>query len=130
MQRAALLARAQAAAQAGMVDTCTIQRRTGETTDENSGVVTPTWDALYSGKCRVKQSIAQADQHDAGENYVLQMRLEVQLPTSVTGLKVGDEITIVTSRDPDLPGRVFLVRDLFHKTDASARRVGVTERTD
>lgn len=130
MSRAALLARARAAAQAGMADTCTIRRRAGETTDENSGVVTPTWDALYAGKCRVQQAIAQAAQHDVGEDYLLQMRLEVQLPMAVTGLAVGDEVTITASQDPDLVGRVFLVRDLFHKTDASSRRVGVTERTD
>jgi hypothetical protein len=48
----------------------------------------------------------------------------------VTGLEVGDEITITASRDPDLVGRAFLARDLFHKTDLTARRVGVTERTD
>jgi hypothetical protein len=130
MTRATLLARAQAAAEAGMVDACVIRRRTGETTDEASGVVTPTWDLLYDGRCRVQQAIAQADQHDVGENYLLQMRLEVQLPLVVTGLAVGDEVTVTASRDPDLMGRVFLVRDLFHKTDASSRRVGVTERTD
>lgn len=130
MSRAALLARARAAAQAGMADTCTIRRRAGETTDENSGVVTPTWDDLYAGKCRVQQAIAQAAQHDVGEDYLLQMRLDVQLPMAVTGLAVGDEITITASQDPDLVGRVFRVRDLFHKTDASSRRVGATERTD
>jgi hypothetical protein len=48
---------------------------------------------------------------------------------SVTGLEVGDEVTITASRDPDLIGRAFLVRDLFHKTDASSRRVQLTERT-
>jgi hypothetical protein len=130
VNRAEVLVRAQAFAEEGMVDTCTIRRRTGETTDENSGTTTPTWADLYAGKCRVQQAIAQAAQHDAGEDYLLQLRLEVQLPMTVTGVKVGDEITIVTSRDPDLPGRAFLVRDLFHKTDASSRRVGVTERTD
>jgi hypothetical protein len=31
--------------------------------------------------------------------------------------------------DPDLPGRVFLVRDLFGKTEATARRVQVEEVT-
>ncbi len=30
---------------------------------------------------------------------------------------------------PDLTGRVFRVQELAHKTDASARRLGVVERT-
>jgi hypothetical protein len=129
MSRDSALARGQAAALASMVDACTIRRRTGETTDPATGETTPTWSALYAGPCRVQQSLAQADQHDAGEDYLLQLRLTLQLPVSVTGLEVNDEATLTVSRDADLVGRVFLVRDLFHKTDETARRVGVTERT-
>lgn len=130
MSRASALVRAQAAALAGMADACTIRRVTGKTTDPNSAQVTPTYATLYTGQCRVQQSIAQAAQHDAGEDYTLLVRFELQLPVSVTGLRVSDEVTITASRDADLVGRVFLIRDLFHKTDESSRRVGVTERTD
>lgn len=130
MSRASVLARAQAAALAGMADACTIRRVTGKTTDPDSGVVTLTYATVYTGQCRMQQSIAQAAQHDAGEDYTLLVRFELQLPVSVTGLRVSDEVTITASQDLDLVDRVFLVRDLFHKTDASARRVGVTERTD
>jgi hypothetical protein len=132
MDRAALLARAQAAAEAGMVDTCTIRRVTGEAMDPNTGVVGPTYLSPdpYAGKCRVQQHQATADQHDAGQDYLLLLRLEVQLPMAVAGLEVGDEVTITASAyDPDLPGRVFLIHDLAHKTEATARRVQCTERT-
>jgi hypothetical protein len=109
-----------------------IRRRIGtKTTDPDSGAVTNNYVAPdpYTGRCRMQQSLAQADQHDAGQDYVLLVRFVLQLPMTVVGVRVGDEVTITASRDPDLVGRVFLVRDLFHKTDASARRVGVTERT-
>lgn len=112
-----------------MVDTCTIRRRTGSVPDDFSGVPVETWADLYAGKCRVQQGIAQAAEQDAGEDYLLQLRLIVQLPVSVAALEVGDEVTIVTSRSADLAGRVFTIRDLMHKTDETARRVGVTERT-
>lgn len=133
MSRAAVLARGRAAAEAGMVDACQIRRVTGRATDPFSGVETPTYlnPDVYAGKCRVQQALAQAQQQDVGQDYLLLLRLEVQLPMTVVGLRVGDEITITASvSDPDLPGRVFLVRDLFHKTDATARRVQCTERTD
>jgi len=130
MSRASVLARAQAAAEAGMADACVIKRVTGTSTSTTSGVITPTYSTLYTGKCRIQQSLAQAAQHDAGEDYILLVRFELQLPVSVTGLRVSDEVTITASRDADLVNRVFLIRDLFHKTDASSRRVGVTERTD
>lgn len=129
MSRADVLARAQQAAEAGMVDTCVIRRSGGRTTDPVTGDVTELYSGFYTGKCRVQQAQAQAQREDIGEDHLLLLRLEVQLPMSVTGLEVGDEITITASRDPDLPGRVFRVHDLAHKTDASARRVQCLERT-
>jgi hypothetical protein len=67
---------------------------------------------------------------DVGEAALVLLRLEVQLPMSVVGLAEGDEVTITASTlDPDLVGRVFVVRDLAHKTHATARRVGVVEKT-
>lgn len=130
MSRASVLARGRAAAEAGMVDACTIRRSTGETTDPVSGVVTPTWQQLYAGKCRVQQKSIQAEDEDAGEARLLMVRLEVQLPMSVTDLEPDDQVLITASEsDPDLPGRVFTIADLFHKTHATARRIGVVERT-
>ncbi len=136
MSRSALIGRARAAAEAGMADTCTIRRRdaSADVTDPDTGQVTAGYVTPdpYVGKCRVQQQQAQAQQQDAGEDYTLLLRLEVQLPVvGSEGLQVGDEVTITAAaHDADLVGRVFLIRDLFHKTDASSRRVSVTERTD
>ena len=130
MSRSRVLARGQLAAEAGMVDACTVRRRTGATTDPNTGVSTPTYSTLYSGACMVQNSRPMARPTDAGEDYLLLLRLEVYLPIAVTGLEIGDEVAITTSvHDPDLPGRVFRVHDLMHKSFATARRVGVIEKT-
>lgn len=131
MSRASALARGQAAALIGMVDACTIRRVTGSTFNRTLGMNQPTYLAPdpYAGKCRVQQHQATADGRDVSEDHLLLLRLEVQLPTSVAGLEVGDEITVTASRDPDLVGRVFRIHDLAHKTDATARRVQCIERT-
>jgi hypothetical protein len=134
MSRESLLIRAQAAAAAGMVDTCAIRRVTGTTTDPNTGRTVDTYLSPdpYTGQCRVQRGEAMAAGSDVGEDYQLRLRLEVQLPISAVGFEVNDQITIIAvgpGRDADLIGRVFLVRDLMHKTDATARRLGVTERT-
>lgn len=121
MSRDSILARGRTMAEAGMRDTCTIRRVTSTTTDDFSGNVTPTYATLYTGKCRVQQSTPTATRVDAGQDSVLLLALTVQLPMSATGLQVGDQITIDTSIDPDLTGRVFLVESLAHKTDATAR---------
>lgn len=130
MLRDDLLARGRALAEVRMADACTIRRPTGETTDPNTGQITPTFDVLYQGKCRVQQQAMQAQQQDAGEAYLLMVRLEVHLPIAVTGLQPDDQVEITASvTDPDLPGRTFYIRDLAHAADKTARRVGVVERT-
>jgi len=130
VSRASVLARGRAAAEAGMVDACIIRRITGQVTDPDTGEVTTTYTTIYEGKCRLQQQGQQARPEQAGEAYLLMLRRELQLPMSVTGLRTEDEVTMTASAyDPDLPGRVFLVRDLFGKTEATARRVQVEEVT-
>lgn len=130
MSRASVLAAGRRAAEAGMVDTCAITRVTGETTNDLTGEVTRTTAQVYAGKCRVQQSGAQGGEEDIGEAALVVLRFELQLPMTVVGLHEADEVTITASRsDPDLPGRVFTIRDLMHKTDATARRVSMREVT-
>ncbi len=131
MSRASVLARGRAAALAGMIDTCTITRVTSVTTDPDTGVQTPTTATVYEGVCRVQQRSAGGTRPvDAGEAYSLMLRLEVQLPNSAVGIAVSDLVTITASvNDPDLVGRAFRVHDLAHKSEATARRLGVEEVT-
>ncbi|HEX5995676.1 MAG TPA: DUF6093 family protein [Jiangellales bacterium] len=131
MTAASLLARGRAAAERLMVDSATIRRQTGTVTDPNTGVITPTYTTVYSGKCRVQQrSEASASPTEAGDARVLMLRTELQLPMSATGFRVGDEVVdVVSAHDPDLTGREFTVRDLAHGTHKTARRLGVVERT-
>jgi hypothetical protein len=129
VSRASLIARGQAAAEAGMRDTCVIRRVATSVTDQTTGVPARTYADVYSGRCRIQQRSTNATRVDVGQDSVLLLGVELQLPMSVTGLEVGDQVTITASADGDLIGRVYLVRDLFHKTEATARRVGVQERT-
>jgi hypothetical protein len=133
MSRASVLASGQRKAEAGMIDACRIRRRTGQGTDPVTGTLTPTYLAPdpYTGKCRVQQQTAIARPHDVGEDYVLVVRFDLQLPVvGSEGLRVGDEVTITASvNDPDLVGRVFLIQELAHKSEPTARRVGMIERT-
>lgn len=132
MSRDFVLARGRFAAEASMADACTIRRRNGGTTDPVTGVGTQPYTQLYAGKCRVQQITGTARPHDVGEDYIYEQRIDVQLPVVGTeGLKVGDEVLITAAvNDQDLVGRSFLVHDLAHKSEATARRVNCTEKTD
>lgn len=135
MSRESVLARGQAAAARIRVDACIIRRRTGaQTTDDTTSDVVHAYVTPdpYSGPCRIQQGrLATSTESTVAEDTAVKLALEVQLPVSVTGLQVGDEVHITTSAsDPDLPGRVFIIRGLAHKTDPTARRVQCTERID
>lgn len=130
MSRDLLLARARAAAEAGMLDTCTTRRQTGVTHDDDTGATTPSWTAIYTGPMRMKQPSAQAGSANVGEANVLLQQPEAHLPMSAPLLRPGDEITITGSAtDPGSIGRVFVVRAVPAHSQASARRYGVVERT-
>lgn len=133
MSRASVLARGRAAAEEGMVDTCTVTRITATGTDQDTGVQTTSTAGVYSGRCRVQQRVpGGARPADVGEAFQLMLRLEVQVPVSAAtaGIRVGDLVTITASvNDPDLTGRVLRVRELAHKSEATARRLGVEEVT-
>jgi hypothetical protein len=124
-----ILDRGRAAAVRAMVDACVIRRRSDTTTDPLTGVPTPAYATLYTGQCRVQQNGATASRQDVGGDSVLLQPFVLSVPISVTGIEPGDEATMTTSRDPDLVGRVFIVRAVTHKTNLTARRLGVEERT-
>lgn len=120
-----------AAAEALMVDRCTIRRRTGETVDPDTGDVTPTYTVLYSDqRCRAQSRGYWGERRDVGEADLIVLQIELQLPIAVTGLQVSNEVTIDASvHDPDLIGRVLRIKDLSHKSHATARRVMCLEVT-
>lgn len=133
MSATSLTLRGRARAEALMVDACAIVRRTGQTTDDLTGAVTPTTTAVYSGACKVQTAGAGSlgDRTDAGEVTRDVLRMELHLP--VVGSETvarGDIVTITASAlDPALVGRTLLIRDLVHKSYLTARRLVVEEVT-
>lgn len=122
--------RGRLAAEANMVDACTIKHLVGNTTDPETGRTTPTYSTLYSGKCRVQQKVPVAKPAEVGQAAVWLERLEMQVPMSVVGISSNDLVTITASAlDPDLVGRVFHARELGHKTHMTARRFQIEEVT-
>lgn len=119
-----------AAAEQLMVDACTITRETSHTTDPDTGVRTPTFATVYDGRCRIQQQTGVSRPATTGEALVYQLPITVQVPMSVTGVQVDDIVTITASvLDPDLAGRDLWVRELYHKTHATCRRLGCEEVT-
>ncbi len=126
------LANGRAAAEDSMIDTCLITRTAITSTNEYTGLTHETVTTVYSGKCRVQQrGRAHRRERNAysGDKLLFELDMELQLPMSATGIKTRDDVTMLTSRDPELVGRTFKVKGLAHKTDATARRLGIEEAT-
>lgn len=125
----AVLARGRAAAVAVMQDTCTIQRRTGSTTDQTYGTVAETYAQTYAGQCRF-QTPSGGGPSDLGEAAVYETQLILQLPITVVDVQPEDLVTCVTSADPALVGRTWRTRAPQRKTHATMRRVELVDVED
>lgn len=117
--------------EARMVDMCTVKRRSGQNTSP-SGVITPTFSTIYTGKCRIQAGSdgERGAERDVGQARVVITKITLQIPISAPALKDGDEVTIsLALYDSALVGRKYVVRDVPAKTEATARRVGMIEVT-
>lgn len=124
--------RGRAAAEALMLDAVTVTRLASQVTDPETGVVTPTYTTIYTGKCKVQRSqrASRVAPTSVGEAEVFESRLELHLPTSATGVTSDDIATVTASvLDPDLVGMVFHVREPAAKTFTTAHRFGIIQVT-
>lgn len=129
--------RGRTAAEALMLDAVTVQHLTGSSTDQETGVVTPTYSTVYSGtgpggggKCKIQQSNPATTPTDIGQAAVFVGQLTLHLPvTAATALVAPDDLATVTAcaLDASLVGKTFRLRGPAHKSYATARRYPLVE---
>jgi hypothetical protein len=113
-----------------MTDSCTVQHLTGSSTDQETGVVTPTYTSVYSGVCKVQQSNPATTPTDIGQAAVFVGQLVLHLPvTDGSALVAPDDLVTVTAcaLDASLVGKTFRLRGPAHKSYATARRFPMVE---
>ncbi|WP_409186720.1 DUF6093 family protein [Amycolatopsis sp. VS8301801F10] len=127
-----LVAAGRRAAEALMLDTCRIRPVTGDTTDPDTGQVTPTYgDPVYIGKCKIQaQKAALPSNPDAGEHRWAVVPVELHLPVAGTAAVVTGLVAEITaSGDPANVGRLFRIRSGDRKSLQTAIRCQVEEIT-
>ncbi|WP_314325443.1 DUF6093 family protein [Paenarthrobacter ilicis] len=112
-----------------MPDACTVVRpRPKPTTDSETGKVTRPSDEVYSGKCRLQQSLAQSTTKEAAELVVTEQVIRWDTPVGSGPFRIGDVVTITAAElDGQLVGRTYRVEQLFNKSQATAQRCRVVE---
>lgn len=126
------LGRGRAAAEALMVDTCTITRATSTTTNPDTGQVSRTTIPVYGGKCRFQDAspAAPPTPKQLGGAGVLVAELQLQLPIAVSDVQPDDLVTCTAAvLDPGLAGRAWRARPTPRKTHATKCVVGLVEVT-
>lgn len=131
MSRDSVLARGRAAAEAGMVDTCIVEAKTGTTTDRQTGDATTTYATVYSGKCQLKKGDALGERTTAGEGQVVILRPTLKLPIEGSeAVARGHRVTMTSCvHDPDTVGRQYTIRDEANQSAVTARRLILEEVT-
>ena len=111
-----------------LVDTCKIERKTGEVTIGTN--VTPTYTQVYTGACRVQAAAANwAGPTDVAEAALRLASYELQLPVvGSEGLRIDDRVTVLTClNDTDLVNRVFSITGVSRKSHATTRKIPLLE---
>lgn len=131
MSATSITLRGRVAAEALMVDTCTIKRDVSNpatNTDPDTGVVTPVYSTIYTGKCRLKLPVAVARPITTGEAQQFTQHPILSLPASTTGVQIDDIVTVTASAlMPSLVNRVFHVRAQPGQSHMTAARFEIME---
>lgn len=118
------------AAEALMLDSCSITRVTGPAgpLDPVTGEKTPPPTAtVYEGKCRIQTYEPQESRPESGDHAYAVQRYSVHIPVGPV-VRVDDVVTVTSATlDPDLVARRYKVMGLLHKTYATANRLLVDE---
>lgn len=99
-----------------MGDACSIRRPVAQPYDEIDPVTGDVLQAseagpVYAGKCLLQKGGYRADDRERAGADVAKTANVLSIPWNVD-LRVGDEVTMTSSTDPTLVGRVFTVRDV------------------
>jgi hypothetical protein len=126
MSAAVAVTEGRVAAEALMVDTCTVSAPdTAGAFNEATGQYEPTAGAQkYAGKCRVRPPNVQDRTVEAGDRVVSLRSYVVSLPLTATVFAVDDVVRITASvLDPALVGARLRVTDVAKGTHLTARRL-------
>jgi hypothetical protein len=134
MSVGSVLARGRTAALQLMLDTITVSRVTGRAYNETTLEYEPTTITLYAGPADVKPLDVGDREVQAGEREVALRTFDVRLPfgTAAAGAEDfarGDLVTVDSSDDESLAGRVLTVTGIQHGSRRTVRHIDAEDRS-
>lgn len=124
MSAARTIARGRRMAEKLMVDTCLVQRVIGETTNDETGVVEPILETVYSGRCKLQNQTQYETGSVAGGHLSVEQRSLVHFPVGSFQSKHGDLCAFTTSVAPGVAGQKYRLQgETPYRTFETAYRV-------
>lgn len=127
MSRVSVAARGRAAAEQGMVDTCTIRANDGDTTYDpaTNAYVETAGTLLYTGPCQVQVTDTIPQSANVGDQSVVVERIIVKIPWDAVAIPVSSvvEITAAGASSGAVVGNRYRVTGSHDKTFATATRL-------
>lgn len=120
--------RGRVAAEAQMLDTCTITRPGAPVTDPATGDVTNTPVTVYSGKCKVQSKDSATVSLEAGEHTFTVVSRQVHIPANAADVRDGDVVTLTASKlNAFTVGKQYRVEGFTPDSFDTAARMPVKE---
>lgn len=111
-----------------MIDSCIIDRPGKAVTDPETGKVAPSYTPVYTGRCKVQQTLAQSSSREAGGAVFTVQPTGLHIPVGAGPVRSGDRVRMVSGvTDPALLGNQYRVVETFEKTWPTAQRLRVEE---
>lgn len=108
-----------------MIDAVEITTPTEDTFNPNTGLIEPVDDTVvYSGPARIRMPTGTEMESVFGERQVTRLRFMVDLPHDVTGVAIGDAVTVTESDDASALTRTFSVVAIPSETFNLYRPIG------
>lgn len=110
-RRKAFLERARVRSEQIRMDaTCKIEHKSGEVTNQETGVVSSTYTEVYSGRCQLSDFNAHPSTPELAGQKVTINQPRVLIPVDSSKVEVGARVTVSTClENPALVGTVLLV---------------------
>lgn len=105
-----------------MLDTITVQRKTGETMNSVTLAVTDTYSTVYTGKAWVA-SIGDPQHMTFGSKSVYRTQYEIGLPSTAPDLQSNDKVTVTVSNMDSIKSVDIYVHDSIVSTFNAFKRV-------
>jgi hypothetical protein len=112
--------------EAMMTSSCVIQRQSGTTTDPATGIDTPTFTGIYTGKCRLRMPDARSNDVQAAGQTVEVQSPTLSIPVTAAGsgsVRPGDIATVTSPLDPNIV--TVRIAGIHTQTHSTARRFPV-----